>query len=82
MQLSEQCALPILQISELQEDLKLRESRWSAAAVRYKDRISNLEQENREMKEEVKLLEKQNLDLQRKEQQKVSLELVFIWWRK
>ena len=79
MQLSEQCALPILQISELQEDLKLRESRWSAAAVRYKDRISNLEQENREMKEEVKLLEKQNLDLQRKEQQKVSLELVFIW---
>ena len=28
------------------------------------------------MREEVKLLEKQNLDLQRKEQQKVSLELV------
>ena len=77
MQLSEQCALSILQISELQEDLKLRESRWSAAAIRYKDRISNLEQENREMKEEVKLLEKQNLDLQQKEQQKVSLVLVF-----
>ena len=63
----------IFQISELQEDLKLRESRWSAAATRYKDRINNLEKENREMKEEVKLLEKQNLDLQRKDQQKVNL---------
>ncbi|CAB3981140.1 centromere J-like [Paramuricea clavata] len=58
-------------INELQEDLKLRESRWSAAATRYKDRINNLEKENREMREEVKLLEKQNLDLQRKEQQKI-----------
>ncbi|XP_028396867.1 centromere protein J-like [Dendronephthya gigantea] len=57
-------------VNELQEDLKLRESRWSAAATRYKDRIGNLERENREMREEVKLLEKQNLDFQRKEQQK------------
>ena len=56
----------------MQDELKLRESRWSAAATRYKDRITNLENENKEMKEEVKLLEKQNLELQRKDQQKVN----------
>ena len=61
------------QVNEIQEDMKLRESRWSAAATRYKDRITNLEKENKEIKEEVKLLEKQNLELQRKDQQKVCL---------
>ena len=58
-------------MNELQDDVKLRESRWSAAANRYKDRIANLEKESKEMKEEVKLLEKQNLELQRKDQLKV-----------
>ncbi|XP_046840996.1 centromere protein J-like isoform X2 [Xenia sp. Carnegie-2017] len=57
-------------ITELQEELKLRETRWSAAITRYKDRISALENEVREIRNEAKLLEKQNFDLQKKEQQK------------
>ena len=50
------------QISDLQDELKRRETRWSAAAARYRDKIESLERQNKELQEEVKLLEKYRLE--------------------
>ncbi|XP_048582461.1 centromere protein J isoform X2 [Nematostella vectensis] len=60
------------QLSELQEEMKRRDSRWSAASARYRNRIEALEEQNKELQEEVKLLEKYRLDLWRTEQDKAG----------
>ncbi|KAK2574322.1 Centromere protein J [Acropora cervicornis] len=56
------------QVAELQEELKRRESRWSAASTRSRQRIEALEQEKRELQVEIKLLEKYRLQHWREEE--------------
>ncbi|XP_044173634.1 centromere protein J-like isoform X2 [Acropora millepora] len=56
------------QVEELQEELKRRESRWSAASTRSRQRIEALEQEKRELQDEIKLLEKYRLQHWREEE--------------
>ena len=51
-----------LQVSSLQEELKRRESRWNASSTRFRKRIDELENENQELKEELKMLEKERLE--------------------
>lgn len=61
-------------MSELQEELKRRESRWSAASTRNRQRIEALEQQNKELQDEVKLLEHYRLQQWREDEQaKVEL---------
>lgn len=61
----------------MQEELKRRESRWSAASTRSRQRIEALEQEKGELQDEVKLLEKYRLQHWREEElAKVRLILV------
>jgi hypothetical protein len=62
-----------LQVAELQEEIKRRESRWSAANSRYRNRIEALEEQNKELQEEVKLLEKYRLEKWRNDEMKVGL---------
>ncbi len=47
----------------LQEDLKLRETRWSTTINRLKERIEKLEYENAELKQEKDIIERKRLDL-------------------
>lgn len=42
--------------------MKRKESRWQASQSRLRDKLEHLEQENEELKEEVKLLEKKRLE--------------------
>ncbi|XP_013399795.1 centromere protein J-like isoform X2 [Lingula anatina] len=56
------------QLSELQEELKRKESRWTASTTRLRDRIQAVEVENFELKEEVKILERRRLDNWQKDQ--------------
>jgi len=64
-------------VSELQEELKRRESRWSAASSRYRNRVEALEEQNKELQEEVKLLEKYRLEQWRENHLKVYYLFVF-----
>ncbi|XP_020628467.1 centromere protein J-like [Orbicella faveolata] len=57
------------QVVELREELKQRESRWSAASTRNRQRIEALEQQNKELQEEVKLLEHYRLQQWREDEQ-------------
>ncbi|XP_022111745.1 centromere protein J-like, partial [Acanthaster planci] len=47
------------QLSDLQEEMSRRETRWTASSTRLRDRIDIMEKENTELREEVKLLEQQ-----------------------
>ncbi|XP_068750144.1 centromere protein J-like isoform X3 [Montipora capricornis] len=57
------------QVAELQEELKRRESRWSAASTRSRQRIEVLERENQELQDEIKLLERYRLQQWREDEQ-------------
>ena len=59
----------LCQVAELREELKRRESRWSAASTRSRQRIEALEQEKKEQQEEVKLLEQYRLQQWREDEQ-------------
>ena len=49
--------------------MKRKEQRWTASTGRLRDRVTALETENTELKEEVKVAEKKRLELwQQKEQ--------------
>ncbi|XP_059154868.1 centromere protein J-like [Physella acuta] len=50
------------QLQELQDELKRKESRWSSSTTRLKDKIAELEVENGELKEEIRILEKKRLE--------------------
>uniref|UniRef100_A0A8C0F668 Centrosomal P4.1-associated protein n=1 Tax=Bubo bubo TaxID=30461 RepID=A0A8C0F668_BUBBB len=54
------------QIAELQEDLKRREAKWSTTHRRLKDQIETLVNENMELKEEVKIMERFRLEAWKK----------------
>jgi uncharacterized protein YlxW (UPF0749 family) len=48
-----------LQLAELHEVVHKKDSRWSAAQVRTRDRLKQLEQENAQLKSEVEKLKKE-----------------------
>ncbi|XP_074996101.1 centrosomal P4.1-associated protein isoform X1 [Calonectris borealis] len=54
------------QIAELQEDLKRKEAKWSTTHRRLKDQIETLVNENMELKEEVKIMERFRLEAWKK----------------
>lgn len=56
------CTFHNLQVADLQEELKRKEQRWTSSTTRLRDRIELLENENRELKEEIKTLEKKRLE--------------------
>ncbi|CAH1801080.1 unnamed protein product [Owenia fusiformis] len=56
------------QLSDLQDELKRKESRWNASTTRLRNRVETVEKENTEYKEELKLVEKKRLELWQKEQ--------------
>ena len=51
------------QVLALQDDLKLRETRWATTVNRLKERIETLEYENVEVKQEKEIIERKRLDL-------------------
>uniref|UniRef100_A0A8C3U8B9 Centrosomal P4.1-associated protein n=1 Tax=Catharus ustulatus TaxID=91951 RepID=A0A8C3U8B9_CATUS len=54
------------QIAELQEDLKRKEAKWSTTHRRLKDQIEALANENFELKEEIRIMEKFRLEAWKK----------------
>jgi predicted nuclease with TOPRIM domain len=50
-----------LQLAKLQEEMRKKDSRLSAAQVRTRDRLKQLEQENAQFKNEVEKLKKEKL---------------------
>ncbi|XP_005038181.1 PREDICTED: centromere protein J isoform X2 [Ficedula albicollis] len=54
------------QIAELQEDLKKKEAKWSTTHRRLKDQIEALVNENFELKEEIRIMEKFRLEAWKK----------------
>ena len=50
------------QVEELREEARRKEQRWQSNVSRLRDRIDGLEQENSELKDEVRLLEKRRLE--------------------
>ena len=42
--------------------MKRKEQRWTSSTTRLRDRIETLENENRELKEEIRILEKKRLE--------------------
>ena len=55
------------QLSELQEELKRKEARWTATNSRLRDKLAQAELENKELREEIKFLEKRRLESMQKE---------------
>ena len=52
--------------------MKRKESRWSANNSRLRNKVEQLEQENEELKEEIKIMEKKRLEWLQKDQNKVQ----------
>ena len=65
------------QIAEQQDELKRRETRWNGSAARFRKRIEELENENYELKENLKLLEKERIQKWAKAEQVMVYD--FIW---
>ena len=62
-----------LQLSDLQEEMSRRETRWTASSTRLRDRIDILENESTELREEVKVLEKQRLEAWKREDERAKV---------
>ncbi|XP_060074604.1 centromere protein J-like [Ylistrum balloti] len=56
------------QLQELQEEMKRKDTRWTNSTSRLRSKIDQLEQENGELKEEIKLMEKKRLEWLQREQ--------------
>ena len=64
----------VFQLTDLQDEIKRKEARWTSSTKRLRDRIEQLENENSELKEEIKLFEKKRLEAWQKDlSQKVDL---------
>ncbi|KAL3857926.1 hypothetical protein ACJMK2_012551 [Sinanodonta woodiana] len=61
------------QLTELQEEMKRKENRWTSNNSRLRAKIEQLEQENNELKEEIKLMERKRLEWLQKDQIKVPV---------
>ena len=48
-------------MADLQDELKRRETRWNGSAARFRKKVEDLDNENYELKETLKLLEKERL---------------------
>ena len=62
-----------LQLSDLQEEMSRRETRWTASSPRLRDRMDILENESTELREEVKVLEKQRLEAWKREDERAKV---------
>ncbi|XP_065663596.1 centromere protein J isoform X2 [Hydra vulgaris] len=58
------------QISCLKEDIKFKEERWNAAAVRFRSKISQLEEENTSLQKQIIMLEQERLQRIKKNEKK------------
>ena len=56
-----------IQLQELREDLRQRESRWGSAQSRLRLRIQSLEKENQELCTDLKMMEQTRLQLWQKQ---------------
>ncbi|KAK3083774.1 hypothetical protein FSP39_002942, partial [Pinctada imbricata] len=56
------------QLTDLQDEMKRKESRWTSNNARLRSKLELLEQENTELKEEIKLMEMKRLEWLQKEQ--------------
>ncbi|KAL8594505.1 hypothetical protein ACOMHN_024950 [Nucella lapillus] len=50
------------QLSDLQDEMKRKENRWTSSVTRLKTRVAELEGENMEMRDEMKMLERKRLE--------------------
>ncbi|XP_074641974.1 uncharacterized protein LOC141899510 isoform X2 [Tubulanus polymorphus] len=57
-----------LQLADLQEEMKRKESRWTSNSNRQRNRIEQLEQETVELRDEIRILEKKRLELWQKQE--------------
>ncbi|XP_054830044.1 centromere protein J [Eublepharis macularius] len=55
------------QVATLQEDLKRRETKWSTTHMRLRDQIEALTGENRQLREEIKIMERFRLEAWKRE---------------
>ena len=46
----------------MQDELKRKESRWTSSNTRLRNRVEELETENQELKEEIRMMEKRRLE--------------------
>ncbi len=51
------------QLKEAREELKVREARWGSTMARYRVRIENLEVENKELQSDLRMMEKERLQV-------------------
>ncbi|KAH3888449.1 centromere protein J-like [Dreissena polymorpha] len=61
-----------MQLSELQEEMKRKESRWTSNNSRLRDKMEALEAENEELREELKMLEKKRIEWMQKDDKNKS----------
>eukprot|EP00111_Clytia_hemisphaerica_P017199 TCONS_00050903-protein len=50
------------ELERLKDELKTREARWNNASIRFRTRITDLEEENGELKKEIKIFEEQRIE--------------------
>ena len=62
------------QLEELQDEMKRKESRWNSSTSRLKNRLAEMELENGELKEEVRILEKKRLEWMTQQSQAKAVE--------
>ncbi|XP_012553995.2 centromere protein J isoform X2 [Hydra vulgaris] len=58
------------QISCLKEEIKFKEERWNAAAIRFRSKISQLEEENTSLQKQIIMLEQERLQRIKKNEKK------------
>ena len=65
--------LSSIQLSDLQEELNKRESRWQANSARLRTRVEVLEKENKQLEEELDKLVGEQKDRLQREERKVMM---------
>jgi len=50
------------QLTDTQEEMRRKETRWTTSSQRLRDRLTQVETENMELKEEIKILEKRRIE--------------------
>ncbi|XP_070572073.1 centromere protein J-like isoform X2 [Ptychodera flava] len=55
------------QVSELEDEMQRKESRWTSSSTRLRSKVDTLERENQELRDEIQVLEKRRLDAWKKD---------------